>query len=219
MGHDTRETGIVASRVDPRVVRTRAALQDALLALALERPLDEITVSDIVERAGVNRSSFYQHYADKDTLLSDALSRDLDAVAARLAVHTGPPRFTAGVPAELMAYLEHIAANVALFRRVLGPRATPAGAASLRVRIVEVIGTAITPTLPIAFADVPREVVAEGIAGSVLAVIGEWLRHEPLQPVPTAAHWVWAVLTGLGTMRLLTDPAFADEEARPDPPV
>ncbi|MDQ1129470.1 TetR/AcrR family transcriptional regulator [Microbacterium sp. SORGH_AS_0888] len=201
-----------ASRVDPRVVRTRTALQDALLALALARPLEEITVSDIVECAGVNRSSFYQHYADKDRLLSDALSRDLDEVAARVAERTGPPEFVAGVPAELVVYLEHIAANVELFRRVLGPHATSAGAESLRDRIVEVVGTAIAPTLPIAFEGVPREVVAAGIAGSVLAVVGEWLRHDPLEPVPAVAHWVWSVLTGLGVMRLRVESALTPEE-------
>ena len=59
--------------MDARVVRTRRSLQESLFALARERPLEELTVADIVQRAGVNRSSFYQHYADKDTLLADAI--------------------------------------------------------------------------------------------------------------------------------------------------
>ncbi|MEZ5190283.1 MAG: helix-turn-helix domain-containing protein [Schumannella sp.] len=59
--------------MDPRIARTRRSLQEALLELARERELDDISVGDVAERAGVNRSSFYQHYADKETLLADAL--------------------------------------------------------------------------------------------------------------------------------------------------
>lgn len=195
----------MSTRIDPRVVRTRGALQDALLALALERELDEITVSDIVERAGVNRSSFYQHYTDKDTLLSDALGRGLEEVAERAAVCAAVPVFVEGVPLGLTMYLEHIAANAPLYRHVLGNHATPAAAASLRERIVDTVADSIDPAMPILFADVPRSVVAAGITGSVFAVVGEWLRIEPLAPVPVVAQWVWRVLTALGTVAALND--------------
>ena len=47
--------------MDPRIARTRGSLQEALLELARERELDDISVGDVAERAGVNRSSFYQH--------------------------------------------------------------------------------------------------------------------------------------------------------------
>ncbi|WP_291378775.1 helix-turn-helix domain-containing protein, partial [Demequina sp.] len=61
--------------MDVRVERTRRRLQEALFSLARERGLENVAVSDIAERAGVNRSTFYQHYADKDTVLADALDR------------------------------------------------------------------------------------------------------------------------------------------------
>jgi AcrR family transcriptional regulator len=54
------------------VRRTRDALGDALVALITERPFDAITVQDVLDRAGVSRSTFYTHYRDKnDLLLSD----------------------------------------------------------------------------------------------------------------------------------------------------
>jgi AcrR family transcriptional regulator len=60
------------SRVDRRARRTRDALGDALVGLMHEKPFDEIKVQDVLDRAGVGRSTFYTHYRDKnDLFLSD----------------------------------------------------------------------------------------------------------------------------------------------------
>lgn len=57
--------------VDARVVRTREALQQAMVDLAAEAPLDAITVRAIAARAGVGYATFFRHYADKEALLAD----------------------------------------------------------------------------------------------------------------------------------------------------
>ena len=58
---------------DQRVRRTRDRLGDALVELLVQKPFDDITVQDVLERAGVSRSTFYTHYRDKnDLFLSDA---------------------------------------------------------------------------------------------------------------------------------------------------
>jgi AcrR family transcriptional regulator len=60
-------------KTDRRIVQTRDMLGDALVALLHERPLDEINVQHVLERAGVARSTFYAHFTDKnDLLFSDA---------------------------------------------------------------------------------------------------------------------------------------------------
>jgi len=53
---------------DRRTLRTRDALGDALVELMHERPFKSITVQDVLDRAGVARSTFYTHYRDKDDL-------------------------------------------------------------------------------------------------------------------------------------------------------
>ena len=59
-------------KTDRRILRTRNILGDALVALLHERNFDEITVQDVLDRAGVGRSTFYVHYRDKEDLfLSD----------------------------------------------------------------------------------------------------------------------------------------------------
>ncbi len=54
---------------DPRIVRTKAALREALIFLMEERGFDGFTVNDLCQRAGLNRGTFYNHFEDKDDLL------------------------------------------------------------------------------------------------------------------------------------------------------
>jgi AcrR family transcriptional regulator len=59
-------------KTDRRIVRTRDILGDALTTLMQEKNFEEITVQDLLDRAGVGRSTFYVHYRDKqDLFLSD----------------------------------------------------------------------------------------------------------------------------------------------------
>ena len=57
---------------DPRLARTRAAILEAATASMEAGPLEEVTISGLVERAGVSRPSFYQHFGDLPTVFRDA---------------------------------------------------------------------------------------------------------------------------------------------------
>lgn len=59
---------------DIRVVRTKRSLKKALLTLLKEKKFKDITVTDIVSYAGVNRGSFYNHFQNKEELLDDYYS-------------------------------------------------------------------------------------------------------------------------------------------------
>lgn len=179
--------------MDVRTERTLRALQDALLALARERPLDAITVSDIVARAAVNRSTFYQHYSDKETLLVDALDAVAEAVGATLPAEVPP---LDQPPTALTAYLEHLRDNADLYRRVLGDHGSAAVAAHLRARIRSLVTDAVAQTGAPGFGGMPVDVLAAGLTGSALGVIEAWLARDPLPPVVTAVDWVWQVLMG-----------------------
>jgi AcrR family transcriptional regulator len=59
-------------KLDARVRHTRDALGDALIALMQEKPFDSITIQHVLDRANIGRSTFYNHFRDKDDLfLSD----------------------------------------------------------------------------------------------------------------------------------------------------
>jgi len=57
-----------SKKTDRRILRTRNVLGDALIALIREKPFEQITVQQVLDRAGVARSTFYAHYRDTDDL-------------------------------------------------------------------------------------------------------------------------------------------------------
>lgn len=59
--------------VDRRIRRTKKALEEALIALALEKEYDEITIQEITDRADIGYRTFFRHFSDKEELLKDAL--------------------------------------------------------------------------------------------------------------------------------------------------
>jgi AcrR family transcriptional regulator len=63
---------------DQRILRTRNRLGNALIALVLEKPIDEVTVQQVLNRAGVGRSTFYLHFRDKDDLFLSQLEDGLE---------------------------------------------------------------------------------------------------------------------------------------------
>lgn len=183
--------------MDPRIARTRRSLQEALLDLAREQAPDDIAVADIAERAGVNRSSFYQHYADKETLLADALDAAAEDAGAGL-----PATIEVGAapPVALLTYLEHLDANAALYRQVLGAHGSPVAVARLRARLEGIVLDGMARSdVPIE-SPIPADVVAASIAGSVLGVLAFWLDREPRPAPAVASEWVWVALVRPGWM-------------------
>lgn len=52
-------------------VRSRKLIRQAFMDLLKEKPFEKITVTDIVKRAEINRSTFYAHYPDVLGLLEE----------------------------------------------------------------------------------------------------------------------------------------------------
>jgi AcrR family transcriptional regulator len=99
---------------DVRAQRSRERLHAALVALILERGWDRISVQAVCTRAGVGRSTFYVHFADKEDLLIGGLDHVRDAIRAdpRSAKPFG---FVRGM-------LDHADGSRRLFRAVIGKR-------------------------------------------------------------------------------------------------
>ena len=68
-------------------IRSKKMINDALADLLTEKPLDKITVTDVVNRADINRGTFYAHYRDipdvVDHLIQQTFSAIRDAVTAQ----------------------------------------------------------------------------------------------------------------------------------------
>jgi AcrR family transcriptional regulator len=174
-------------------VRTRRSLQDALFTLARLRGVDDVSVADIAEQAGVNRSTFYQHYANKETLLADALDVVADDAVSTL---DAIDPMSDETPAALLALFGHVDANAALYLRVFTEPGYGEVVVRLRQRIRQAVLDFTASSQEAVPHDVPLDLVAAGIAGTVVGVMGHWLAMEPRADSATAARWAWVVIQG-----------------------
>ncbi len=70
--------------VDPRILRSRRMLMDALAKLLIQREFDDISIQEIADEATLNRATFYLHYPDKNALLQAmTAARFHDLIARR----------------------------------------------------------------------------------------------------------------------------------------
>jgi AcrR family transcriptional regulator len=73
-------------QLDPRIQRTRERLGRALVELIREKPIDDVTVQEVLDRASVGRSTFYLHFRDKNDLLLSQLEKFLETMSTALSI-------------------------------------------------------------------------------------------------------------------------------------
>src|SRR6266849_3111546 len=97
---------------DQRIRRTCERLGSALVTLIQEKPIDDVTVQEVLDRASVGRSTFYLHYRDKDDLLLSQLEKFLETMSTALSIRKEESHRVVPV-AELF---EHIGSQKKLYR-------------------------------------------------------------------------------------------------------
>src|SRR6201996_3508630 len=80
---DTVQLGNTVESTDPRVLRSRRMLMDALLRLLNRKEFDDISIQEIADEAGLNRATFYLHYPDKNALLQAMTAARFGELIAR----------------------------------------------------------------------------------------------------------------------------------------
>jgi len=69
---------------DPRILRSRRMLMEALLRLLTQKEFEDISIQEIADEATLNRATFYLHYPDKNALLQAmTAARFRDLIARR----------------------------------------------------------------------------------------------------------------------------------------
>lgn len=66
------------NRQESKYFNTASLFDEALIFLLEQKDIEYITVKEICEKAGVNRSTFYLHYESIDDLLDEALKYTVD---------------------------------------------------------------------------------------------------------------------------------------------
>ena len=71
-------------KTDRRSMRSKMAIIEAVRALALEKDMKDITVTDIVEKANIGRTTFYAHFEDMFDLRRYMFSRLLQQIEEQI---------------------------------------------------------------------------------------------------------------------------------------
>ena len=64
-------------------IYTKKAIMDSFVKMLSQKSFDKITIKDIIEDCGLNRSTFYYYYEDIYALLEDVLQTELERITGK----------------------------------------------------------------------------------------------------------------------------------------
>lgn len=174
---------------DRRVVYTRERLGDALIALVQEKPIDNITVQEVLERAGVGRSTFYVHFRDKDDLLLSQFEAGLEMWSSALS----RGRERSNRIAAVAEFFAHAASGKKLYRALVNSDRIHAFFELAEGYFARGIAQRLREIGPSNLEQLDAR--ARAIAGSLLSLLKWWLDRgakEPPQAMDALFHrLVW----------------------------
>lgn len=122
--------------MDLRARKTRTLLADALMTLGARQDVEAIDISDLTAKAGIGRSTFYEHFASKDDFLVRSFVEMIAATETALAQQR--PDRTDLLPS--LALFSHIYGASDFARKLVAsaafPRMMKAGEAELRSIVI-----------------------------------------------------------------------------------
>ncbi|MDQ0646588.1 AcrR family transcriptional regulator [Microbacterium natoriense] len=197
---------------DRRVRRSKRAIRDAFIELVLEKGFDAVTIEDIVTSADLSRATFYTHYRDKDSLLSDFVS-DLALERQRLlpGIEEARPLGFSGLP---VRHLFELAARERdAYRIILRGEGNGQALRELTHFLVaqaeetfdrRAARSGVTPRLPIPF-------VARAWAGEIVGILTWWLDEEAPYDEEELTRFLRDLAVGGRVWASGLDPEHADD--------
>ncbi len=112
---------------DRRIVRSKLALRNALLALMEQKPFSAISITEIVELADYNRGTFYKHYESKKDLLEDLIHEIIaDLIESFRAPYRNVDSFQLeDLSANAISIFDHMYQNSSVYTSFLHPEVLP----------------------------------------------------------------------------------------------
>lgn len=117
-------------------IRSRELIKDAFIELLQVKPLDKITVTNIVEKANLNRGTFYAHYTDINMLVECIEEEVVQNLCDRLYSMKEKNFYNEPLPLflQISEYLEN---NKELIKTIVNSRTTSSFLVSLPDLITE----------------------------------------------------------------------------------
>ena len=160
-------------KTDLRIIKTNNTLYDALINLLKEKTFEEIKVSDICQKALVNRSTFYAHFNDKYELfmslinsLKESLQTELKSIE-----ETNLKDYYLKM---IEVFLNHIEGKEQIYKSILINNRSSIIMDMIYDTITEDINQKVTKNDK----DVPNEIFTAYYLGAIVNTGIEWFKND-----------------------------------------
>jgi AcrR family transcriptional regulator len=168
---------MAAKAPDRRVQRTRKLLQDALIALILEKGYEVVTVQDIIDRANVGRSTFYAHFLDKQQLLLSGFEQLRVFLAQQHAAVAASGKQRLGFS---LAMFEHALSYRRVYQALVGKQSGAVVLQHMQQMLADLVHEELAA---LAARDdavpIPLEIVVQYTVSAFMGLLIWWSDHEP----------------------------------------
>lgn len=175
---------------ESKYFNTAIRMDQAFLELLEKKDIEYITVKEICEAAGVNRSTFYLHYETIGDLLAESVQYMNEQFLEHMKLHAEV--FVSRIrecpldelylvtPEYLTPYLEYIARNKRLFRTAL-KNSGSLGLDKTYSRMMKHVFIPILERFQIAEQD--RQYMVAFYVNGLMAIISEWLKNDCIDSI------------------------------------
>ena len=161
---------------DLRIIKTRRLIRDAFVELLEIKGFNGITISDIADRAMINRSTFYLHYTDKYDLLQqtmeEAMQNILQLVAPETHIIDGKLEYNSFIQ-NISSILKAVERDAMLYKIILNDKEMSG--------ITKKFENALIDKLDICYPDhilISRDLFLEMITSLYMSAIKWWLNND-----------------------------------------
>ena len=145
-----RKLSMKVSETDPRSIRTRDLLRHALMQLAAEKHFSSLAIQDVTRRAGLNRTTFYLHYAGLHELLEDCTRTLFEQMRSEIYANKAVVfhKDTTALAPFVESVFQHLEQHEKFYRAMLGRQGDPLFRGLFQELLSELIFEPITVKKP-----------------------------------------------------------------------
>lgn len=181
-----------SEKMDPRVFRTRVLLRQALEDLSVEQNFPAITISQVTERAGLDRSTFYLHYPGLPALLEDCAKELFSEMRTEIYANRMPEDRSdlSGLEPFVASVFKHLVKHHRFYKTMLGKQGDPYFRMLFQEQISELIMEPINQKVPLDQNNVQSNMTLRFFSAGFAGLASWWLEKDMPIPLDEASHQV-----------------------------
>ena len=175
---------------DPRAYRSIESLHEAFLQLLKHKSLEEITIKEITEAAGLSYPTFFRRYSGKDELLADIATEEVRQLLSLSENAFDAPRSPESV--------ETMCAYIQKHRKLWKTLLTGGASAAMREEFMR-ISTEISESRPRTNPWLPQELAVPFVASGIFEILAWWMEQPEDYPIENVVTIFTELIVNLST--------------------